>query len=269
MKYILYILLFVFLWGCENERPLYDGEDAGVSGIYFQYSAVTENGVNIWQDSMLFTFQALPPDIKEYTLYIPVKLFGFVANYPRTFKARVCGGTAIEGEDFQPLAGEYVFPAEMAGTTLPVVLKRTDKLFKNKISIELELLENENFSLLMPEITSVRDTLDATRFKVVYSEIITQPFYWLSAKRYFGNFSVKKINFLNGLMGWTIQDWQNAGMNGAVITAGKFNYAATLMRNELQALADSNKPEKEEDGSYMQLGDSYKVDYSRYENDSK
>ena len=69
-------------------------------------------------------------------------------------------------------------------------------------------------------------------------------------------------------MGLTIQDWQKAGQEGALITYGKFNYAATLMRNKLQALADDGKPVYDEDGSFMQLGSGYKVEYSRYQTDA-
>lgn len=262
------MLLILGIWGCENDRQYYDGEPNDISGIYFQYFSRTLNGERVWQDSLLFSFQNILPEIKEYTVSIPVKLLGFVSQSPRTFQVKVCGGTAIEGEDFIPLEKEYIFPAEVSETTFPLILKRTDKLFNNKISIELELLENEDFRLLMPEITSLGDTLDATRFKVVYSEIITKPFFWLSAQRFLGNFSVKKINFLDEIMGWTIQDWQKAGQEGALITYGKFNYAATLMRNKLQALADDGKPVYDEDGSFMQLGSGYKVDYSRYQTDA-
>lgn len=67
-------------------------------------------------------------------------------------------------------------------------------------------------------------------------------------------------------MGWTIQDWRSAGLDGAKITYGKFNYAATLMKNKLQALADDDQPVYDEGGIFMQLGSSYSVDYSRYEN---
>lgn len=266
MKYLIYILLILGIGGCENDRQLYDGEVNDVSGIYFRYFSRTLNGVEVWQDSLLFSFQNILSDIKEYTLRVPVKGLGFVSDRSRPFKVRVVGGTAVEGEDFLALEEEYQFPAYTGETTLPIVLKRTDKLFKNEISIELELQENEFFRLLMPEIISFGDTLDATRFKVVFSEIITKPFFWLSAQRFFGNFSPQKISFLNEIMGWTIQDWRSAGLDGAKITYGKFNYAATLMKNKLQALADDDQPVYDEGGIFMQLGSSYSVDYSRYEN---
>lgn len=265
MKYRLFILLLLVVAGCENERPLYEGEENNASGIYFQYAGKSLNGVPVWQDSIIYSFQNMLPDIKTYTLKIPVKLLGFVADYPRTYKAHVCGGTAVEGEDYQSFEPEYTFPAGQAETFLPVVLYRTEKLTSQSYSIEIELIENEYFKMLMPEIVSFSDTINATRFKVWFSEIITQPFYWLSAKSYFGDWSVKKIQFLNGIMGWTMQDWKDAGMQGAKITRGKFNYAAILMRNELQALADKGEPLCEDDGTFMQLGSSYQIDYSHYE----
>ena len=38
------------------------------------------------------------------------------------------------------------------------------------------------------------------------------------------------------------------------------------MKNKLQALADDDQPVYDEGGIFMQLGSSYSVDYSRYEN---
>ena len=266
MKIWIFICITLILCGCENERPLYDGEKFGVSGIYFQYTSRTMNGKPIYQDSILFSFQNVTSGIEEYELKIPVKLLGFVADYPRAFKVNVCGGSAIEGEDFLALKNEYIFPADTAESFFPIILKRTEKLIDKEISIELELVENNYFHLLMPQIISAGDTLDATRFKVVYSEIITKPFYWLAASSYFGDFSPKKIQILNRLMEWSMEDWKNAGMADSKITMGKFNYAATIMKNELQNLADAGTPCYEADGTtLMQLANDYKVDYSNYE----
>ena len=57
MKYLIYILLILGIGGCENDRQLYDGEVNDVSGIYFRYFSRTLNGVEVWQDSLLFSFQ--------------------------------------------------------------------------------------------------------------------------------------------------------------------------------------------------------------------
>lgn len=266
MKRWIYVLLFLGIWGCENDPQLYDGEDGNVAGIYFQYAAGTINGKDNWCDSILFSFQNVKQEVKEYPMPVPVKILGYVTDYPRTFKVKVCGGTAVEGEDFVPLAAEYTIPAGAVRAYFPVILKRTEKLQAKKISIELELVENENFHLLLPDYLYAKDTLDATRLKIVYSEIISKPFYWLSAQSYFGTFSVRKFNILNGIMGWTTTDWSSAGMDGSTITMGKFNYAATLMREELQARADEGNPQYEEgEVTFMQLGRSYTVDYSRYD----
>mgnify|MGYP006874289141 CR=1 FL=1 len=70
MKYLIYILLILGIGGCENDRQLYDGEVNDVSGIYFRYFSRTLNGVEVWQDSLLFSFQNILPDIKEYSLIV-------------------------------------------------------------------------------------------------------------------------------------------------------------------------------------------------------
>ena len=42
----------------------------------------------------------------------------------------------------------------------------------------------------------------------------------------------------------------------------RFTYFAIKMRIYLQAMADAGTPVREDDGSFMQLGAGYEVDYS-------
>ena len=45
-----------------------------------------------------------------------------------------------------------------------------------------------------------------------------------------------------------------------------FNYYAVKLRVYLQQMADAGTPVREDDGSFMQLGPGYEVDYSAYSN---
>lgn len=264
MIYICCLFGFLFFTACENDPMLYEGEPGGVAGIYFQMKTGNVQCV----DSLVYSFQNEPLSVEEHVIPIPVYILGEVKDYPRSFLVKVAGGTAIEGEDYVALEKEYVLPAHQPSTYLPLILKRSARLLKEQVDLVVELKENEHFKLLLP---TVKDgvsghELDATRFKVVYSELIELPIMWTItyASTYFGDWSVKKFRLINDMMGWQTADWSN--FSGPV-APGKYGYAATLLQRYLQKQADKKDPVYEEDGkTYMQLGKAYNVDYSGLEN---
>ena len=65
-------------------------------------------------------------------------------------------------------------------------------------------------------------------------------------------------------MGWTVNDWSNAGSSGSKVALGKFDFAARVFQKHLQKMADAGTPVLDDDGSYIQLPAKYAVDYSQY-----
>lgn len=269
-KYIyisLIVLVALYMQSCEKETMVYKGESGGISGIYFLYtSSYTMSGsgrVDHYQDSMEFSFAKVAANISESTIKLPVKLLGDVTGYNRTFIARVTGGTAVVNEDYVALENEYIMPANQPETTIPLILKRTDKLKNRKLNLTVELIENENFKLLLP--SKINDDgkteINTTHIKVIFSEIYTEPwFYSLFGVDNFGPFTVKKFEYINTIMGWSPANWDDG-----TVTAGIMGYAARRIQAELQERADNNDPVYDEDGSLMQLEAPYTVDYSKYE----
>lgn len=72
-------------------------------------------------------------------------------------------------------------------------------------------------------------------------------------------YSHTKLNFILSVMGWTYSQFSQKN----------FYYVSpsvcVLTRMELQKRADEGNPVRELDGSLMQLGSDYLVDYSAYE----
>lgn len=273
MKKFSIVLFAIFLfWGCENDDFLYQGEEGGVSGIYFlKVTSTSMDGTpQGYTDSISYSFQNDPLDVEIRRVKIPVQLFGMLSDQDRPFRLKVVGGTAVEGEDFLPLPEEYIFPAHEANTEAWVDIRRTSKLTKEYRYLVVELLENEHFKLLIPEIKNIssKDTLKTHIFKISFTEQITEMFYYqFFGSYYFGKWSVKKFHMINAISGWTLKQWQDAPRDPTVAN-GKMPYIATLLRKQLQELADKGTPVMdEENGEYMQLGDAYKVNYSRYESD--
>lgn len=257
MKKLIYTFFLAFgLMSCENDAQLYEGEPGGFSGIYF-YSRM---GTQV-ADSMEYSFQNDPLEVKRKEVPLPIKVLGYTADYPRPFSIKVIGGDAVAGKDYEALAEEYIIPAGKAEYRFPLILLRTEDLLKKKKHVILELQENEHFKLLLPEAQEV----NTTRFKVIFSELITKPQMWdiTYAATHFGNWSVNKFRLINDLMGWQVSDWSNYS---GPVQPGKYAYAATLLYFDLQKKADAKTPEYEDDGvTYMQLPPPNTVDYSKLE----
>ena len=63
----------------------------------------------------------------------------------------------------------------------------------------------------------------------------------------------------NGFFGFTTTDWTWAT---GKVSKGRMPFYARELQSELQRRADEGDPVYDEDGSYMQLPDAYRVDYS-------
>lgn len=268
INYILALLL-LFAIGCKKDRLTYVGEDNKESGVYFFYPATFDGVGNpiSYRDSFVVRFENDPLTITERVYSAPVKVVGSIVDYDRTFNVRVAGGTAEEGKDFEKLETEYTILAGKATASILLKMFRTTRLQEESIYVDLELVESNDFKLLLPIVINKANQveMDATRFRVRFSEIITTPSYWESyAATYWGEWSIKKFKMQNELMGWTTSDWDRAGFSGYPVAAGKFVYAATLFKEYLQELADKKTPVYEDDGiTLMQLAPVYAVDYSK------
>lgn len=272
MKRLIYsiiILLFATIQlGCEKETLLYKGEEDGASGIYFYSVATTTiDGIPLsYRDSLTYSFQNDPLIKVQHVFNVPVRTLGNISDQDRNFKVKVIGGTAREGIDYEPLKESYVLPAGKSVGSIPVVLFRTPVLTEKAITIDLELVEYEGFKLLLPYLLNIGNNkqMDATKFRINFSELITEPSYYESFGRdYFGEWTAKKFKILNDLMGWTVNDWRYAGFSGYPVASGKFTYAAILFKTYLEDKVKEKQPVYEADGkTFMQLGPSYMVDYS-------
>ncbi len=262
-----FLLIIFFASSCKKERVRYTGEPGRESGVYF-YSVATftpDRTPLSYTDSINYSFLNVRPELKEVTITVPVKLIGNVSDKDRYFKVKAAGGTAIEGVDFEKLKDRYVVSAKSASVILPIVLYRSAKLTTSSYYLDLQLEETDDFKLILPFLINVGNNqrMDATKFRIRFSEIIVMPSYWsIFGGDYFGDWSIKKFQILNSLMGWTTSDWNYAGRNGYPVQLGRFTYAANLFKDYLQKAADTNQIVYYEDGvTPMQLAPAFAVIY--------
>ncbi|EJW91139.1 hypothetical protein EVA_20754, partial [gut metagenome] len=136
-------------------------------------------------------------------------------------------------------------------------------------TLTLKLEPNENFQILEKYKSSNQwgnssaTDIDGARFTFIIDEITKCPPRWngggIHANRYFGEWTPEKYNYINGLFGFTQDDWE---WETGKISAGRMSFYAMELQKELQRRADEGDPVYDADGGYMQLPAPYDVDYS-------
>lgn len=272
-------IIFLFSLGlvfpaCQKEDiPVYNSDDAG---IYFQrVASYVLGGTSItYSNSTEFTFAGAAADKTSLIYSAEVHTMGNIMDYDRPFSLEVDKQltTGVQGTHFDIDPDTLKIKAGQSSARVQVTFYRTPDLLDSTITIALHLLENEHFKMTIEQYkktnqwNSGSDTLDGTRYTFRFNEQYTQPSYWASfGVDFFGPWTPNKYIVVNNVMEWTVKDWGNAGYSGAKISYGRLGFAAKAVQKYLQEQADSDNPVKDKDGSYMQLSDSYSVDYSKYE----
>ena len=273
MRYIFIFLSACFLLGAcqKNEIMLFDREEAGV---YFQFGGQTRLYINseAYSDSLSFSFSRYSDALQDTILETRIRTMGKVRDYPRPIALSVDTEltTAVEGVHYEADFEHAVIPAGEAELMFPVRFFRTADMMDNKIQLVLKLEENEYFKIYFTEQNNTNvyygteTKIMADRFRFVVSEIYTEPGYWSFAEDAFGTWSVAKFRFVNEVCEIPVEDWNRGGYDDSKVQAGRFPIYGLMVQRELQALADAGTPVMDDDGSYMQLGPNYEVDYSDY-----
>ena len=272
-KLVLYLCAILLFGACqEDDIMLFDREEAGV---YFQYGDQTRLYINseAYYDTLSYSFSTALDTVTQMVLETRIRTMGKVRDYPRPVKLVVDEEltTAVEGVHYTLDFNDAVIPAGEGEIMFPVTFLRAEDLMGKRVQLVLKLEDNDYFKVYFNEqkntnvYTAVGEQIMANRFKFVVSEIYTEPFYWgFFGENILGPWSVAKFRFVNNVCEIPIEDWENWGVDGSKVQAGRFPVYGIMVRNELQRLADAGTPVLDDDGSYMQLGPNYEVDYSDY-----
>lgn len=275
LKYI-YLVTFLLALSvsCQKDEIMtFNLED---TGIYFQNGSQTRLFINSesYYDSIDFSFGVTSEHVKDTIIYAKLKTMGKVKEYDRPVKMSIDAAytTAEEGKHYTVDLSKAVIPASSSSIEFPITLHRASDLMNNKVQLMLKLEDNEHFKIIFTEQKNTNVHADegaqimADRFKIIISEIYTQPGYWSFATGYFGTWTVDKYKYINNYFDIPIEDWEtNWGRDGSKIQSGKFPVYAYILQNALQEAADAGTPVMDGD-QYMQLADKYQVDYSAYLN---
>ena len=274
-KKILYLFLLPLIFtACETKDiPVYTSDDAA---LYFQRTAsyIWGSTTVTYSNSTEFTFAGAAAEKNNITYSAEVRTMGNVTDYDRPFKVEIDKemSTGIQGVHFDTNLDTLKIKAGKSNAYVRITFYRTPDLLDSTLTVVLHLIENEHFNARIDEYkktnqwNSSSENLDGTRYTFKFNEQYSEPTYWsLFGEGFLGPWTPQKYIVVNSVMGWTVNDWSQAGQAGAKVSYGRLGFAAKAVRNYLQEQADNDTPVKDKDGSYMQLADGYTVDYSRYE----
>lgn len=275
MKKIIYTLNSILLAGSlltscsEEDFTTFGGEK---SGIYIQQAnSYTPAGIPIgFTDSVSYALSVYPESTEKIDVQIPVCIMGNIADYDRPFVMKIDEekSTAVRGVHFEIDESTCFIPAGQPSARVNIYLLRHSDLVENTLRIEVYLEPNDQFTTELEHFKNSAQwnanapEICGTRFKIMFNDQYASTFYWdAMGTGPFGEWSMSKEKRVNNIMGWSHDDWVRMK-----VQYNRFGYAARMLRKELQELADAGTPVIDDNGSYMQLGQSYQVDYSRYEN---
>lgn len=274
-KKILYLFLLPLIFtACETKDiPVYTSDDAA---LYFQRTAsyIWGSTTVTYSNSTEFTFAGAAAEKNSVTYSAEVRTMGNVTDYDRPFKVEIDKemSTGIQGVHFDTNLDTLKIKAGKSNAYVRITFYRTPDLLDSTLTVVLHLIENEHFNARIDEYkktnqwNSSSENLDGTRYTFKFNEQYSEPTYWSwFDEGFLGPWTPQKYIVVNSVMGWTVNDWSQAGQAGAKVSYGRLGFAAKAVRNYLQEQADNDTPVKDKDGSYMQLADGYTVDYSRYE----
>lgn len=190
--YILFLIVSIALFSACKSSTL-DSFHAE-SQIYFYDLSDRSNTV---KDSIMISFARLEPGTTETILEIPLRYIGPVVEGERSFKVSVDreNTTAVEGKHYQLLTELYHIKSGASDGVLPVKIFSTPDLDEVTLQLVLKLEENENFKINFNFTNSDLNTMDLSRYRILFSNKLLKPSWWSSTAEtsYLGDFSMKKV----------------------------------------------------------------------------
>lgn len=268
IRFLLSLILCAQLVSCaEDEIKTYNGCKSGII-IQMVYTTDIYGNPIRYQESTTYSFANAGEDVKEANVRFFVKAVGQLSNKDRKYKIEVEPGDNVTEDDYDLSKNDFTIRANQAADTVNVIVKRSLKLRKETLKLKFNILPNENFEVPVDSFKNSGswsedgDIFSGQSYTINFNEKYTQPFYWmLFGDDFFGSFTANRYVLLNQVMGWKQSDWDNAGSQGAKISFGKFGFIAKTFQKYLQKLADEGNPALDDDGTYIQLPEDYKVDY--------
>ncbi len=207
---LLALLAGLFLFSCSEDKiKTYDGADF----IYFA-PHVGLNATVYWDTTSVFSFASYPT-VTDTVIRVAVRTGGMVRNYDRYFKARITGGTAVEGVHYEAFSdADLVIKANSINGFIPLRVFMQNELLEDVVDLQLELLPSDDFTLNFTykygrERSRLEDTINMLAHTQFLTAAIPKPANWPDPL--LGYYSVNKLYEFNRVNNWTMETWERTG----------------------------------------------------------
>lgn len=153
------------------------------------------NALFIEKDSANYRFSYKPANILADTVNLVVQLMGNVADHDRVFKLEVDPTQSTAQPD------EYIFPIDMVlpagkfSVSVPVVIRRADRLKDTETYLTFKLVSTSDFQINQEQSSTEGEW---TSCRLFWSDILPRPAWWIAvlSAPSLGKYSRVKHNFM-------------------------------------------------------------------------
>lgn len=161
------------------------------------------DGIYFEKDSLYYSFGEKAANYIEHEFKIPVKVLGRKSNKKRAFLIEVIKEetTAIEGIHYKPFEKTFIMDVDLVQAEIPVTLLRNKLGFEEDYNIVLKTISSEAFQQEIPSYS---------KFKLTFSNKLSEPRWWRSSSRYVGAFHPEKYQKFIEYNGKSLANTYNA-----------------------------------------------------------
>jgi hypothetical protein len=248
---IFIIILLAAAASCKRD-PLITYNTA--DNVYFNYAI----SANYYVDTMDLSFAYSDASVKDTIIALPLAVTGPASAKDRKYNLVVDpASTAVAGTHYD--LPEFVVHAGKVKDTMRLLLKRAADLNTGTKKLILHLQPNESLLTgLQYRInnTSAIDTVNMLTFTIAISDILSAGPYWESIyTRYFGTFSLKKVEFIHDLLGMPLDFWSVAEPSNQQRALAI--YYASVTGRYLTEQTNLGNTIYDEDGTPMKMASAY------------
>ncbi|MCF0172264.1 MAG: DUF4843 domain-containing protein [Bacteroidales bacterium] len=192
---MLTVALMAVAIGCAEKYPLYDEPQ---DKLYFDYGKQGADSV------LIYSF--LREQGTETTVYVPVKLLGFLSDSDRriAFEQIMTGeDDAVAGTHYvaftdEAAASKMILPANQVEAKVPITLKRDASLKDKRVNLRFTIKDNGEFGLGL---------YSNLVFTVQFSDKLEKPANWnYFAEYYLTTWSETKHKFIEEALNCVVDD---------------------------------------------------------------
>lgn len=172
LKYLILIVVqsIVFLSCSKNE----------LDKTYKDISRISIGGVT--PDSVTFTFATLPLTTNTADLSLYATIAGQLSDVDREFKIQIDPDLTTAEPSEYSIPSVFKIEAGKVSATIPITVKRSERIKDTSIKLALRVVENENFALI-----------GNTQYQFVWTDDVLKPVNWSDI--YWGYYSKVKHRF--------------------------------------------------------------------------